>query len=109
MKARFVALALCAPFVPTLSYIGSALIAQPVSASEVTGSIGAAGLESGENSFTEEQARLRLENMGLTRISGLTLDARGVWRGKAIFGARDVDVGLDYRGKVLTEPRIDLN
>lgn len=55
----------------------------------------------GANSFTEEQARDRIERAGMSAVTGLTLDDKGVWRGKAVRGADPVDVSVDYRGNVV--------
>ncbi len=53
----------------------------------------------GANSFTEAEARRRLEAAGLSRVTGLTKDADGVWRGRAQKKAGGpVDVWLDYKG-----------
>ena len=41
----------------------------------------------GANSFTEGQARARIEKDGYTNVTGLTKDDKGVWRGKAIAAA----------------------
>ena len=53
----------------------------------------------GANSFTEAEARRRIEAAGLSNVTGLTKDADGVWRGKAQQKAGGpVDVWLDYKG-----------
>lgn len=57
-------------------------------------------LETGANSFTEEQARARLEGAGLASISALEQDDRGIWRGRAVFAGAPVNVGFDYRGNI---------
>jgi len=56
----------------------------------------------GANSFTEGQAKSRIEAAGYSNISGLTKDKDGIWRGKASRGGATVDVGLDYQGNVVT-------
>jgi hypothetical protein len=76
---------------------------------ETTGSIPAPGLQQGTRSYSQAQARARLEAMGFLAIGELRLDPKGVWRGVATSGARRVDVGLDKQGKVAARPRIDLN
>lgn len=53
----------------------------------------------GANSFTEAEARRRIEAAGLSNVTGLTKDADGIWRGKAQQKAGgSVDVWLDYKG-----------
>ena len=54
----------------------------------------------GANSFTEDQARSHIEAKGYTKVSGLTKDANGIWRGKGMKGDATHDVALDYQGNV---------
>ena len=54
----------------------------------------------GANSFTEGQAKSRLEDNGFTNVSGLAQDANGVWRGKGTKGGQSVDVSVDFQGNV---------
>ena len=54
----------------------------------------------GANSFTEGQAKSRLETNGFTNVTGLKKDADGVWRGKASKGTQTVDVSVDFQGNV---------
>jgi hypothetical protein len=56
----------------------------------------------GANSFTEGQARSRIEEAGYTGVQELRKDDAGVWRGRAMRGGQTVDVGLDFRGNVVT-------
>ena len=55
----------------------------------------------GANSFTEAQAKVRLENQGFTGISPLVKDADGVWRGMATKAGRSLNVAVDYQGNVV--------
>ncbi|MBX9698788.1 MAG: hypothetical protein K2X74_05090 [Acetobacteraceae bacterium] len=57
-------------------------------------------LEHGANSFTEGQARSRIEAAGFTNLNELRKDDNGIWRGRAMRGGQQVEVGLDYRGNV---------
>jgi hypothetical protein len=57
----------------------------------------------GANSFTEGQARSRIEAAGYSNVSGLSKDKDGIWRGKASKGGRAVDVALDYQGNVVAK------
>ena len=54
----------------------------------------------GANSFTESQAQDLLKEKGFTEISGLTKDAKGVWRGKASMSGKMHEVAVDYQGNV---------
>ena len=54
----------------------------------------------GANSFTEGQARGRIEKAGYTNVSGLAKDDSGVWRGTASKGGKQVRVSLDFQGNV---------
>lgn len=55
----------------------------------------------GENSFTEDQAKARIGDAGYTGISDLALDDTGVWRAKAIKDGKPVVVSLDYQGNIV--------
>src|SRR4026208_622634 len=50
----------------------------------------------GANSFTEGQAKSRIEDRGFRNVSGLTKDANGVWRGKADQNGKAVNVSVDF-------------
>jgi len=54
----------------------------------------------GKNSFTEAQAKSRIEKAGYTGVSGLTKDQDGVWRGKASKGGTTTTVSVDFQGNV---------
>ena len=54
----------------------------------------------GANSFTEAQAKSRLETNGFSNVSGLQKDTNGVWRGKASKGGKSTDVSVDFQGNV---------
>jgi hypothetical protein len=55
----------------------------------------------GANSFTEAQARGRLEAHGYTNVSRLTEDDQSIWRGKATKGGTLVNVAIDYQGNIV--------
>ena len=55
----------------------------------------------GANSFTEEQARDRAAATGLSSVSALTQDDKGIWRGTAKRQGADVKVAVDYKGNVV--------
>jgi hypothetical protein len=78
----------------------SSTIKQPAVSPEQTGAIPLAKLEPGANSFTEDQARARIEGAGFTQVGKLTLDDQGIWRGPAAKGATTFQVGLDYKGNI---------
>ena len=53
----------------------------------------------GANSFTEAEARRRIEAAGFSNVTGLAKDTEGVWRGKAQQKTGGpIDVWLDYKG-----------
>ena len=54
----------------------------------------------GANSFTEGQARARIEKEGYTNVGGLKKDDKGVWRGSATKGSSKVNVSVDFQGNV---------
>jgi hypothetical protein len=57
----------------------------------------------GANSFTENQAKERIEKAGLTQVTDLKKDDQGIWRGRAMVGGKQTDVALDYRGNVVAK------
>ena len=56
----------------------------------------------GRNSFTEGEAKSRIEKSGFTDVSKLAKDDNGVWRGQAMKDGTQVDISLDYQGNVIT-------
>jgi len=55
----------------------------------------------GRNSFTEGQAKSRIEEAGYKNVSELKKDDNGVWRGKASKGSdAPTDVSIDFQGNV---------
>lgn len=54
----------------------------------------------GANSFTEGQAKSRLEANGYTNVTGLKKDDNGVWKGMATNAGAQVNVSVDYRGNI---------
>jgi|GEM_PF-1166980 len=62
--------------------------------------VDASALESGANSFTEGQARARLEEAGFTNLQDLRLDEAGFWRGRGTQGGTATDVAMDFRGRI---------
>jgi hypothetical protein len=55
----------------------------------------------GANSFTEEQAKERITEGGYADVTGLALDDKGVWQGKAMKDGKSVNVALDYQGNIV--------
>ena len=58
---------------------------------------------SGANSFTEGQAKSRIESNGFSNVSALRKDTEGVWRGKAMKNGASVSVGLDFQGNIVSD------
>ena len=57
----------------------------------------------GANSFTEGQAKSRIESEGFANVSDLKKDDGGVWRGKAQKGGKSLNVSLDFKGNVVSQ------
>ena len=57
----------------------------------------------GANSFTEGQAKSRIESKGFANVSDLQKDSQGVWRGKAVRDGKNVGVSLDFQGNVTAQ------
>jgi hypothetical protein len=58
----------------------------------------------GANSFTEGEAKSRIEARGFSNVIGLMKDDQGIWRGRAQRDGRPVAVALDYQGNVFADP-----
>src|SRR3954470_7619353 len=55
----------------------------------------------GRNSFTEGQAKSKIEEAGYTNVTDLKKDDNGVWRGKAAKkGGSAAAVSVDFQGNV---------
>jgi hypothetical protein len=95
--------------VVALAFTGTAAFAQnpPAQAGpgnpavNTTGTNNANNPVSGANSFTEGQAKSRIETGGYGNVSGLKKDEQGVWRAKATKDGKSVDVSLDFQGNVV--------
>jgi hypothetical protein len=57
----------------------------------------------GANSFTEAQAKERMEQAGFTQVSNLKKDDQGIWRARATREGKQVSVALDFRGNVVAQ------
>lgn len=57
----------------------------------------------GANSFTQAQARSRIERAGFSNVSGLVKDKEGIWRGTASKDGTVFHVALDYQGNVVAK------
>ena len=57
----------------------------------------------GANSFTENQARERIQNNGFANVTGLRKDDNGIWRGIATRNGAEVPVAVDYQGNVFQQ------
>ena len=55
----------------------------------------------GRNSFTEGEAKSRIEKMGFSSVTNLKKDENGVWRGRAMKDSKTVEVSVDYQGNVI--------
>ena len=55
----------------------------------------------GATSFTEGQAKSRIESYGYSNVTGLAKDGDGIWRGKAMKDGKSVDINLDFQGNVI--------
>ena len=55
----------------------------------------------GANSFTEGQAKSRMEASGYSNVTELKKDDDGVWRGKGMKDGKAVTISLDFQGNVI--------
>lgn len=68
-----------------------------------TGALSNVKLEKGANSFTEGEARSRIEKSGFKDVKDLKKDDQGIWRGQAMADGKAVTVGLDFKGNVAAQ------
>lgn len=68
--------------------------------------VDASQLERGANSFTEGQARSRLEEAGFSGLRDLRKDDHGFWRGYGTRGGSEAEVALDFRGRIAAGPDV---
>jgi hypothetical protein len=54
----------------------------------------------GANSFTEDQAKRRIQDAGYEGVSEMKKGDDGVWRGKAMRGRSRFEASVDYEGNV---------
>lgn len=55
----------------------------------------------GANSFTESQAKDRIEKAGYTGVKDLKKDDKGVWNATGMKDGKAVSIALDYQGNVV--------
>jgi hypothetical protein len=60
----------------------------------------AATPQPGANSFTEGQARSRMEAAGFSNVTELQKDDQGIWRGRGTRNGQQTSVALDFTGAV---------
>lgn len=95
----FMLVGIAALATPVVAQTGAAKDNQAVKSAHT---VNDGGARRGANSFTQNQARGHIAKSGFTKVSGLSRDAHGVWRGTANKGGRTVHVGLDFKGNVTT-------
>ena len=54
----------------------------------------------GRNSFTEGQAKSKIEDAGYSNVGELKKDDNGIWRAKASKGGSSTNVSVDFQGNV---------
>jgi hypothetical protein len=55
----------------------------------------------GYNSFTEAQAKERIETAGYSGVTALKLDDEGIWQSTAMKDGKSVSVSLDYQDNIV--------
>ena len=96
MKHSLFVTALCAT-------LGATAMGAGVVPALADSSMQSAAPKAGANSFTEMQAKDRIEKSGYSAVSGLTKNADGIWVGKASKDGASKDVMLDYQGNVTSK------
>jgi hypothetical protein len=59
-----------------------------------------APLARGKNSFTQKQARSRLEKAGYSHVTNLAQDQDGLWQARAMHHGKWVNAAVDFKGNV---------
>jgi hypothetical protein len=57
----------------------------------------------GANSFTESQAKDRIEKAGYTGVKDLKKDDKGVWKATGMKDGKAVSIALDYQGNIVAK------
>ncbi|NTF98248.1 PepSY domain-containing protein [Rhizobium rhizogenes] len=57
----------------------------------------------GANSFTEDQAKERIEEAGYTGVKDLKKDDKGIWNAAGMKDGKSFSIALDYQGNVVAK------
>ncbi len=57
----------------------------------------------GANSFTEEQAKTRIEEAGYSDVKDLKKDDKGIWMASGMKDGKSVMIAMDYQGNVVAK------
>jgi hypothetical protein len=57
----------------------------------------------GANSFTESQAKDRIEKAGFTGVKNLKKDDKGIWMASGMKDGKSAMIALDYQGNVVAK------
>ncbi|KQO75638.1 PepSY domain-containing protein [Rhizobium sp. Leaf262] len=57
----------------------------------------------GANSFTEEQAKTRIEEAGYSEVKDLKKDDKGIWMASGMKDGKPAMIALDYQGNVVAK------
>jgi hypothetical protein len=57
----------------------------------------------GANSFTESQAKSRIEKAGYTDVKDLKKDEKGIWMASGMKDGKPAMIALDYQGNVVAK------
>ena len=85
--------------------IAATLSTQPATDNANTGASNSSEPMPGANSFTEAQAKGRIEEAGFSGVKQIIKDDNGIWRGQATKDGKSVLVALDYQGNVFANAK----
>ena len=57
----------------------------------------------GANSFTEGQAKDRIEKAGYSEVKNLKKDDKGIWMASGVKDGKPVMIALDYQGNIVAK------
>ncbi len=100
-KLTFSLIVMCLAAAPALAQSETPKTSQTTPALSTSGETNPGAPVAGKNSFTEGQAKSRLEDAGFKDVTALKLDDQGVWRATANKDGKTVNVSLDFQGNVV--------
>ncbi len=100
-KLAFSLVAACLATAPAFGQSETPTTSQTTPALSTSGQTNPGAPVAGKNSFTEAQAKSRIEDAGYKDVTSLKLDDQGVWWATATKDGKQANVSLDFQGNVV--------